>query len=41
MECPTIAVDWPKLDVEYKTSPKDSVHPQLVDQDFSWAEKWV
>lgn len=38
---PTIAVDWPKLDVEYKTSEKDEKHPSFVDQDFSWAVKWV
>ena len=36
----TIAVEWPKLDVEYKTSPKDTMHPAFKDQDFSWAEKW-
>lgn len=38
---PTIAVDWPKLDVEYKTSEKDGKHPSFKEQDFSWAEKWL
>ena len=38
---PTIAVDWPKLDCEYKTSEKDGNHPSFKKQDFSWAEKWL
>ena len=38
---PTIAVDWPKLDSEYKTSEKDGKHPSFKEQDFSWAEKWL
>ena len=38
---PTIAVDWPKLDVPYKTSEKDGKHPAFTDQDFSWAAKWL
>lgn len=37
----TIGIDWPKLDCEYKTSEKDSKHPGFMDQDFSWAEKWM
>ena len=37
---PDIAVEWPKLDCEYKTSPKDAVHERFATQDFSWAEKW-
>ena len=36
----TIAVEWPKLDVEYKTSEKDGKHESFKDQDFSWAEKF-
>ena len=35
-----IAIDWPKLDVPYKTSAKDEKHESFLDQDFSWAEKW-
>ena len=38
---PDIAVDWPKLDCEYKTSEKDGKHPEFKNQDFSWAEKWL
>ena len=38
---PTIAVDWPRLDCEYKTSEKDGKHPSFKEQDFSWAEKWL
>lgn len=38
---PTIAVDWPKLDCEYKTSAKDSAHEPFISQDFSWADKWL
>ena len=37
----TIAVDWPKLDVPYRTSEKDEKHPAFRDQDFSWASKWL
>ena len=38
---PTIAVEWPKLDIPYKTSEKDEKHPSFKFQDFSWAEKWL
>ncbi len=38
---PTIAVDWPKLDIPYKTSEKDSKHEAFASQDFSWAAKWL
>ena len=38
---PDIAVEWPKLDCEYKTSPKDSAHEPFATQDFTWAEKWL
>ena len=37
----TIAIDWPKLDCEYKTSEKDEKHESFKDQDFSWASKWL
>lgn len=37
----TIAIEWPKLDCEYKTSEKDTKHKSFKDQDFSWAEKWL
>ncbi len=35
-----INVEWPKLDIEYKTSPKDAEHPAFKEQDFSWAAKY-
>ena len=35
-----INVEWPKLDIEYKTSPKDAEHPAFKDQDFGWASKY-
>ncbi len=38
---PTIAVDWPKLDCEYRTSEKDEKHEAFAAQDFSWAAKWL
>lgn len=38
---PTIAVEWPKLDCDYKTSEKDEKHDSFNDQDFSWASKWL
>ena len=38
---PGIAVAWPKLDVPYRTSDKDSAHPGFRDQDFSWAAKYL
>ena len=37
----TIHVEWPELDVPYKTSEKDEKHEPFRDQDFSWAEKWL
>lgn len=37
----TIAVEWPKLDVPYKTSEKDEKHEGFDAQDFSWAAKWL
>ena len=37
---PDINVEWPKLDIEYKTSPKDAEHPAFKDQDFGWASKY-
>lgn len=36
-----LAIDWPKLDVPYKTSEKDSKHPGFADQGFEWAAKWL
>lgn len=38
---PSIAIEWPKLDCEYKTSAKDEKHELFMDQDFSWAKKWL
>lgn len=38
---PDIHVAWPELDVEYKTSEKDSRHPGFREQDFGWAAKWL
>ncbi len=38
---PDINVEWPKLDVPYKTSEKDEKHEGFKEQDFKWAEKWV
>ncbi len=38
---PTVNVEWPKLDVDYKTSEKDGKHEKFKDQDFSWAKKWL
>ena len=37
----TVAVDWPKLDCEYKTSEKDGKHPGFKEQSFDWAERWL
>lgn len=36
----TIAVEWSKLDVPYKTSEKDEKHEAFATQDFSWASKF-
>ena len=36
-----IGIDWPKLDIPYKTSEKDGKHPGFEDQDFSWAAKYL
>ncbi len=37
----TIGIEWPKLDVPYKTSEKDEKHECFATQDFSWAKKWL
>ena len=37
----SIGIDWPKLDVEYKTSEKDGKHETFKEQDFTWAAKWL
>ena len=37
---PDIGVEWPELDCEYRTSPKDAAHPSFREQDFGWAAKW-
>ena len=37
----TINVEWPKIDVPYKTSEKDEKHEGFAKQDFSWAAKWL
>ncbi len=36
---PDIAIEWPKMDVAYKTSEKDDKHPRFKDQGFEWARK--
>ena len=36
-----LAIDWPKLDVEYKTSEKDGKHPGFTEQSFDWAAKYI
>lgn len=38
---PDVAVNWPVLDIPYKTSAKDEKHESFETQDFSWAEKWL
>lgn len=37
---PDLAIQWPKLDIPYKTSEKDDKHPSFKEQSFEWAEKW-
>ena len=37
---PEIGVEWPKLDVPYKTSEKDEKHLGFKEQSFDWAAKW-
>lgn len=38
---PSIAVEWPKLDIPYIMSEKDGKHEPFTSQDFSWAAKWL
>lgn len=37
----TIGVDWPVLDVPFKTSEKDNNHEPFDSQDFAWAKKYL
>ena len=37
---PDLAIEWPVLDIPYKTSEKDGMHPGFKEQSFEWAEKW-
>ena len=38
---PDIAIQWPEIEGEYKTSEKDGKHPGFKDQSFKWAERWL
>lgn len=38
---PDIAIDWPKLDITYKTSEKDGKHPAFRNQSFQWAARYL
>ena len=38
---PSLSIDWPKLDIPYKTSEKDEKHESFKAQDFSWASEWL
>lgn len=35
-----IGIEWPELDIPYKTSERDSAHPGFMEQSFEWAEKY-
>ena len=37
----TIGIKWPELDCGYITSARDENHKPFIDQDFSWAAKWL
>ena len=37
---PDVNVEWPKLDIPYKTSKKDEKHHRFKAQSFEWADKW-
>ena len=37
---PDLAIEWPVLDIPYKTSEKDGKHLGFKEQSFEWAEKW-
>ncbi len=38
---PELGIDWPKLDIPYKTSEKDGRHPGFKEQSFDWAAKYL
>lgn len=38
---PSIAIDWPALDCEYRISEKDNRHPGFKAQSFEWARRWL
>lgn len=37
----TLGIQWPKLEIPYKTSEKDGKHESFKDQSFEWAERWL
>lgn len=36
-----IGIRWPELDCDYVTSARDENHKTFIEQDFSWAAKWL
>ena len=38
---PDLAINWPEIDVPYRTSEKDEKHEAFKEQSFDWAEKWL
>jgi dTDP-4-dehydrorhamnose 3,5-epimerase len=38
---PTVHVEWPELDMEYKTSPKDKEHESFADQKFEYFKQYT
>lgn len=38
---PAVGIKWPELDCGYITSVRDENHKPFIDQDFSWASKWL
>ncbi|MBQ1320978.1 MAG: dTDP-4-dehydrorhamnose 3,5-epimerase family protein, partial [Solobacterium sp.] len=37
---PTIGIEWPELDIPYKTSDKDKKQLSFNEQSFSWFEQY-
>ena len=38
---PDLAIEWPLLDIDFKTSEKDTKYPRFREQSFDWTSRWL